>query len=236
MGTYLTHPTAIRWLAIITTALALLLTMAGVLLADGPRREGCPCLADRVPESQASPALKRAAADYRQALDRAAANYRQAVLVARQAYQHDLKQIEADERTAIQAEIARLKNLPAPQVEPEPTADTEGDAMNRRTITVELQAPNPLWSVAIREVRRVDDELWVLSELNKQHGMAAMVISTVSDQVTVEAPDDLPVRHYTIGRTWQWDNDDAITFIDDLDELSKPWHQAPRLMIQPRNK
>jgi len=233
MGAYLTNPTAMRWLAILTTALALLLTMAGVLLADAPRRGGCPCLADRTAASTAAPELKRAAAEYHAALDRAAARYKESVGTARTAYLHVLEQIETDNRRAIASEVTRLKNLRAPRVEPEPNPNPEADAMNRRTVNVELQVPNPRWSIAIRQVRRVNDELWVVSDLSKQDGMAAMVITTVSDSVTVAAPESWSVRHFVTGRTWRWDNDDAVAFIDSVEALGEPWRAGKPVMIGP---
>lgn len=227
MGIYMTNTTLMRWAAIGLTVLALLLTMAGVLLAGTPTAGGggCSCLPDDEPTSADQPDLKQAEATYREALDQAGVTYKETVRDARAAYREALQRIEADDREAIDAELARLKALPAPRVEPEPKpeAESEADAMTERTVTVELDAPSPLWSIQIRAVRQVGDELWVLSDLNQRDGMGAMVITTVSDERTVEADDDLPVKHFVTGKTWNWENEGEMTFIDDADQMPDSW-------------
>jgi hypothetical protein len=73
-------------------------------------------------------------------------------------------------------------------------------ATNReeRNLNVELEVPDSGYDLRIREVRAAGDTLWVISELTatgqKQKGPAR-----VSDQVVVNAPEDLNVRYVIIG-------------------------------------
>jgi hypothetical protein len=81
----------------------------------------------------------------------------------------------------------------------------------RRSIKVTLKVPDSGWEIAIQEVYRVKDELWVISRVTRRPGMAMQVISQVSDEVQVEAP-ALPVRHVVLGKTWGWENDEPYRF------------------------
>ena len=81
-----------------------------------------------------------------------------------------------------------------------------------RTITINCTVPSSGWTLEVDEVRRVGDELWVLSRLTKPEGMALSVISTVKASVSLNAQ-DLPVKLFMTGKTWNWENDEPITFI-----------------------
>lgn len=86
----------------------------------------------------------------------------------------------------------------------------------QQEVEVSLQVPDLGWAVRIERVYRLEDELRVFSRLSRSEGMAGQAISTVSDSVPIKAP-DLPVRHYIIGKTWNWENDEPYVFLDDDD-------------------
>jgi hypothetical protein len=79
-------------------------------------------------------------------------------------------------------------------------------------IRVRVTVPDGGWVVAVEEVCRVGDALWVVSRLSRKPGMAVQMISTVEDRVTVSAP-DLPVRHFVLGKTWKWANKEPYEFL-----------------------
>ena len=86
-------------------------------------------------------------------------------------------------------------------------------------ITVSVSVPDAGWRVDIREVNRVGQELWVVSELKHRDGMAAQVISTVTDTVEV-AVETLPVVHYVVGKNWSWTGKgDANHYIDTVNDI-----------------
>jgi zinc protease len=90
----------------------------------------------------------------------------------------------------------------------------------KQDVTVKLQVPDSGWRIRILEIHKVNKELWVISEVYRMKGMAAQVISTVEDTVTVPVS-DLPVTHFVIGKTWNWSDGSPYTFIGSKDEIMK---------------
>ena len=97
---------------------------------------------------------------------------------------------------------------------------TLAEESGTKTIQVTVTVPSGGWKFAIHEVHQVDKQLWVISQLTKPSGIATMAISRVSAKLELEAP-DLPVQHFVVGKTWEWQNDDPVTFIDSTDSLKK---------------
>lgn len=93
-------------------------------------------------------------------------------------------------------------------------------AADTRKVTVTITVPDTGWAVEIDEVHQVDQGLWVISQLTRSAGMAAQMISTVSDSVTVEAGAQ-PLKHFAIGKTWNWQNTEAVEFLADRKSLDK---------------
>ena len=94
-------------------------------------------------------------------------------------------------------------------------------ADEHRTITVSLKVPDAAWTVAIDEVRQVNDEIWVLSTVSRDpDAMGASVISTIKASVKVDAP-GLPIKHYIIGKAWNWENEEPYTFIKDRSQIGE---------------
>jgi hypothetical protein len=90
----------------------------------------------------------------------------------------------------------------------------------KQDIAVKLQVPDSGWRIRILEVYRVHNELLVITEVYRMKGMAAQVISTVEDKVTVSAP-ALPITHFIIGKTWNWSDGSPYKFIDSKDAINK---------------
>ncbi len=103
--------------------------------------------------------------------------------------------------------------------------------MEKRQLWVSVTVPNPGWHLKIAEVYAVDREVWVVSELTEPDESAAMVISNASDNLTVKAPSG-EVKHFIVGKTWDWENDEAYTFVTDRDELPDSLQSATKLYPQ----
>ena len=85
-------------------------------------------------------------------------------------------------------------------------------------ITVRLDAPDAAWRIQIDKVYRTKENVVAISKLSRKDDMAAQVISTVSDTVEVDAEyAELPIKHYIIGKTWDWGETEEYTFIKDMD-------------------
>ena len=96
-------------------------------------------------------------------------------------------------------------------------------------ITVKLTVPDAAWTVAIEEVHKVEDSLWVISSVAKNSDiMGAQVISTVQDSVKITVP-NLPVKNFIIGKTWAWENTEPYTFISDIKQIEKKLKSGKRL-------
>jgi hypothetical protein len=74
-------------------------------------------------------------------------------------------------------------------------------ARNReeQTITMEIEAPHAGYALRIVEVRATNDTLWVIGQLTENQQPANREMTRVSDQIVVNAPEDLDVRRVIIG-------------------------------------
>lgn len=104
----------------------------------------------------------------------------------------------------------------------------DADASSNREITVSLKVPDGGWSVSIEEIYQVDSELWVISGLSRREGMAIQMICTASDTGVVMAP-DLPIKHFILGKTWNWKNEEAYTFLKERKAIAGKLKKASRL-------
>ena len=94
------------------------------------------------------------------------------------------------------------------------------------TVSVALKVPDAAWRVSIQEVREVGGEYWVLAHLERSPGaMGIQVITTVRDEVSVQAPAK-PVKIFATGKTWKWKNDEDVTFVKDRSEIPAGFGQG----------
>jgi hypothetical protein len=92
---------------------------------------------------------------------------------------------------------------------------------DKKEITVKLTVPDAAWSIAIDEVHRVGNELWIISTVSRKPDlMGAQVISTVQASLKLAVP-DLPMRYFIVGKTWNWKNEEPYTFIENLEQIEK---------------
>ena len=67
-----------------------------------------------------------------------------------------------------------------------------------KEITVDLTVPDTSWSIIIDEVKKVNDELWVISTVSQNRDMmGAQVISNIQASVKIKAP-DLPLKIFIL--------------------------------------
>ena len=102
------------------------------------------------------------------------------------------------------------------------------NAEEKRTITVSLLSPSSGWSISIDEVYKVDKELWVIASLSNHPGPGLQVITTVQDSIEITA-EDLPLKHFVLGKTWNWENKEDMTFIKDRKDIADDLAKGKRL-------
>lgn len=99
-----------------------------------------------------------------------------------------------------------------------------------RKITVQLDTPNNAWQLKIDRVYAAADHLIAVSRVSRKgDAIAAQVITSLSDSVTLPESDDRPVRHYILGKTWNWGESDDYIFIDSLDEIAAKLEAAEQI-------
>ena len=102
------------------------------------------------------------------------------------------------------------------------------------TVSVQLTVPDGGWKIRIDRVYQIPTHLLAVSKLERSQGLAIQVISQAKDSVKVKAP-KLPVRHFVLGKTWNWPNQEPYSFLSDPKELSKPIAGA-KLVFQAKAK
>jgi zinc protease len=95
-------------------------------------------------------------------------------------------------------------------------------------VTIRLDVPDAGWRVHIDQIIKSQDRLIVRSSLERDpNAMAAQVISTTSDTVKIDAQyADLPVKHYVVGKTWNWGDTGEYSFIQPEELISESLPEA----------
>ena len=108
-----------------------------------------------------------------------------------------------------------------------PYIDINAAGANReeRTISVEAEVPHSGYNLKVREVRAAGDQLWVISELT-QTGKGKPAYGRVSDQVVVNAPEDLQVRRVIVGGRPEGVYNQQYTFYPDMNALTRALPQG----------
>lgn len=95
---------------------------------------------------------------------------------------------------------------------------TTSQPQQTKSIDVSLDTPDAGWRIEIKEIHQTSESLVVISQLQHSEKSAASVISTISDSVQIpEMEKELPVRHYILGKTWDWGNSSEYSFIESMD-------------------
>ena len=61
--------------------------------------------------------------------------------------------------------------------------------------------------------------------------IGAQVISTIEDSAVIDNV-DLPVRHFIIGKTWGWENEEPYTFIKSIEKLESSLKDSELLYMR----
>ncbi len=134
------------------------------------------------------------------------------------------KQVNSTIRKHLNPDLSTLViagSLDKPQTtEPAPIQE-------QQALSVRLDTPDAGWAIEIEKVYRTSESLIVIAQLQHSGDMAAAVISTVSDSVSIPATDDtLTVRHYILGKTWDWGAAPDYTFIESIDAFGSALDEA----------
>lgn len=101
-----------------------------------------------------------------------------------------------------------------------------------RTVEVNLMVPSTAYKIKIEEIYQTKDALLVLSSVSGK-GIGLTVISKAKDQVKVKAPENLPVKHFVLGKSWGW-GEEKYTFLKNREEFDKIIKQDMAMKIYQR--
>ncbi len=96
--------------------------------------------------------------------------------------------------------------------------DLPGVERKERTITAEVEAPSS-YNLEIQDVYAVNNELWVISQLEEKNPNAPKTTVRVSDRIAINAP-DIPVRQYIIGDRPSGSFNEQYTFINNREQIA----------------
>lgn len=93
--------------------------------------------------------------------------------------------------------------------------------------SISISTPSAGWNIEIIGLYRTQRNYICVSKLSPPEGMAASVISEVELSFSLKKPTQpLPFRHYVLGKTWKWNANPEVTFIDSLDEIKDALAEA----------
>jgi hypothetical protein len=108
-------------------------------------------------------------------------------------------------------------------------------AEQQQELRVQLTVPDTAWTLAIDEVYRVSNEIWVIAVVSRDpRAVGLQVVCAKTDAVRVAAP-ALPVKYFVTGRTWAWQNEEPYVFLKDKKEI-QPQLSGGTLLYRRANK
>jgi hypothetical protein len=127
-------------------------------------------------------------------------------------------------------EETREVSVPYIDINPPGARDRE-----ERTVSMDVDVPHPGYQFQIAEIRAAADNLWVigrLTETGAPEGTAAASTTRVSDQVVINAPDDLDVRRVVVGARPSGVLNQQFRFVDDMQALNQLVPGTARVLYQ----
>lgn len=90
------------------------------------------------------------------------------------------------------------------------------------TRTLSLQTPTPAWQlVPLMLYRTGENDYLCIHTLTPPDGMVAQMLSSTTNTITFRhtGQSEPATKHYVLGKTWKWNGNPEITFIESLDEI-----------------
>lgn len=102
----------------------------------------------------------------------------------------------------------------------EPPPPIANETKSQAAFTLTIQTPSAGWSIEPIALYATASDYICISQLTPPQGMASSVISAIELELKIPSPSQpRPIRHYVLGKTWNWNGNPEATFIDSLDEI-----------------
>ena len=88
-------------------------------------------------------------------------------------------------------------------------------------INIELEVPNPAWTVQITDVYEDAEALIVIAKVNSRTSISTQVLTNISDTVSAKVDNpNKPIKYYIVGKKWNWNSKtNNVTFINNKNEI-----------------
>jgi len=96
-----------------------------------------------------------------------------------------------------------------------------GKNVAEQTIKVEVEVSEYMHEIDIEKVYALSNKLIVISELEREAEALEQNRVRISDQIIINAPDDLVIRHYIIGDQPQGDFNSSYSYIASENDISE---------------
>lgn len=109
--------------------------------------------------------------------------------------------------------------------------DVPGAERTERTLTVEAEVPSSGYNLEIQDIYVVNNELWVVSQLEEVNPNAPQATVRASDRIAINAP-DMAVRHYIIGELPIGTFNEQYTFVGNREQIASQLESGRQLYGQ----
>jgi hypothetical protein len=107
-----------------------------------------------------------------------------------------------------------------------------GGAREEQTVAIEVDVPHSGHQLQIVEVRAAGDALWVIGQLTETGDDTTQVATRVSDQVVVNAPEDLNIRKVVVGERPEGSYNQQFRFVDSMGALEQRIPEGARVLYR----
>ena len=88
-------------------------------------------------------------------------------------------------------------------------------------LKIELEVPNPAWTVQITDLYENSEALIVIAKVNSRASISSQVITRISDTVSAKVQDpNKPIKYYILEKKWSWYSKfNNLTFIKSKSDI-----------------
>ena len=104
------------------------------------------------------------------------------------------------------------------------------------SIEVEIAAPGTNYAIEIQDVRRVGDELWVLSKVRITTAIGDPLPIFVRDKVEISIAGSPKVKHFITGKNWNWADPKTVTYLPKEGMTDEKWKDAKVVWARPKEQ
>lgn len=107
-----------------------------------------------------------------------------------------------------------------------------GGEREERVVEIEVDVPHSGYELQISEIRASRDDLWVIGHLRETTGSSTQQLTRVTDQVMINAPEDLDVRTLIVGQRPEGVENQEHRFVASAGELQQIMPTQARVIYE----